>query len=54
MIVYWRRAEAADSSGGDGDYSPESFFGVVEMNSKDSHFHLDPLKGGVVRAAIVA
>jgi hypothetical protein len=56
MIVYWRRAEADSGvgSGGDDVYSRESFFGVVEMNSKDSHFHLDPLKGGVVRAAVVA
>lgn len=57
MLCYWRSAEGdVDSVGGAPDEEAsqrESFFGVVEMATKDTHFYLDQLKGGVVRAAMV-
>lgn len=56
MLCYWRSAEGDSESLGESldECAPrESFFGVVEMATKDSHFYLDQLKGGVVRAAMV-
>lgn len=62
MLCYWRSADGEGEGEGEGEdmgaysgeeLSRESFFGVVEMAQKDSHFYLDQLKGGVVRAAAV-
>lgn len=59
MLCYWRSADGELVDGEDGyadsgeSIPRESFFGVVEMAQKDSHFYLDQLKGGVVRAVQV-